>query len=30
MTDKAKALIRLPKADTSYDYYQWDNNVSSI
>ena len=20
-----KALIRLPKADTSYDYYQWDN-----
>ena len=21
----AKALIRLPKADTSYDYYQWDN-----
>lgn len=22
-----KALIRLPKADTSYDYYQWDNTV---
>ena len=22
-----KALIRLPKADTSYDYYQWDNKV---
>ena len=21
----AKTLIRLPKADTSYDYYQWDN-----
>ena len=20
-----KALIRLPKADTQYDYYQWDN-----
>ena len=27
MTDEAKALIRLPKADTSYDYYQWDNTV---
>lgn len=25
MTDEAKALIRLPKADTQYDYYQWDN-----
>jgi len=21
----AKTLIRLPKADTNYDYYQWDN-----
>ena len=21
----AKTLIRLPKADTSFDYYQWDN-----
>ncbi len=21
----AKTLIRLPKADTSYEYYQWDN-----
>lgn len=21
----AQTLIRLPKADTSYDYYQWDN-----
>ena len=25
MTDNA--LIRLPKADESYDYYQWDNTV---
>lgn len=24
-TQTAKTLIRLPKADTSYDYYQWDN-----
>ena len=23
--DDVPALIRLPKADTSYDYYQWDN-----
>ena len=25
----AKTLIRLPKADTSYDYYQWDNTSPS-
>lgn len=24
-TQSALTLIRLPKADTSYDYYQWDN-----
>ena len=24
-TQTAATLIRLPKADTSYDYYQWDN-----
>ena len=24
-SDDVPALIRLPKADTQYDYYQWDN-----
>ena len=28
MTDNA--LIRLPKADTQYDYYQWNNETASI
>jgi len=28
-TQTAKTLIRLPKADTSYDYYQWDNTLPS-
>ena len=28
MTDEAKALIRLPKADTSYDYYDWKDTSS--
>ncbi len=26
-TQTAKTLIRLPKADTSYDYYQWNNTL---
>lgn len=26
-TQDEKALIRLPKADTNYDYYQWDNTL---
>lgn len=28
MTNEAKALIRLPKADTSYDYYDWTDTSS--
>ena len=28
MTDYA--LIRLPKSDTSYDYYQWDNTSPTV
>lgn len=26
-TQTDKTLIRLPKADTSYDYYQWNNTL---
>lgn len=28
MTNEAKALIRLPKADTHYDYYDWTDTSS--
>lgn len=28
MTNEAKALIRLPKADESYDYYDWKDTSS--